>query len=98
MDVIRVSGTVQNEGVSETNILRLAERIPDEAAAYAYLEELRWHGKPVCPHCGNEDRCYFLQPANGKDRATRTGKPKPNEGPSDGHLDPDWVCQRTHRQ
>jgi len=60
--------------VSETNILRIAERIPDEAAAYAYLEELRWHGSPVCPHCGNEDRCYFLKPANGKSRATRTGR------------------------
>ncbi len=62
-------------GMSESNILRLAARVPDEAAAYAYLEELRWHGSPVCPHCGNEGRCYFLNPANGKDRATRTGKP-----------------------
>jgi transposase-like protein len=61
--------------VSKTNILRIAERIPDEAAAYEYLEGLRWHGSPVCPHCGNEDRCYFLKPSNGKSRATRTGKP-----------------------
>ncbi len=59
--------------MSETNILRLAERIPDEGAAYEYLEELRWAGSPVCPHCGNEDKCYFLTPANGKSRATRTG-------------------------
>jgi transposase-like protein len=56
------------------NILRLAERIPDEASAYAYLEELRWHGKPACPHCGNEDKCWFLTPSNGKSRATRTGR------------------------
>ncbi|MDP9329840.1 MAG: IS1595 family transposase, partial [Actinomycetota bacterium] len=61
--------------MSETNILRIAERIPDEAAAYAYLEELRWNGSPVCPHCGNEDRCYFLNPANGKTRKTRSGRP-----------------------
>ncbi|MEX0756089.1 MAG: IS1595 family transposase [Actinomycetota bacterium] len=60
--------------MSEFNILQIAERIPDEAAAYEYLEELRWNGSPVCPHCGNEDRCYFLKPANGKSRATRTGK------------------------
>ena len=59
--------------MSETNILRLAERIPDEASAYAYLESLRWPDGPVCPHCGNEDRCYFLSPANGKSRKTRTG-------------------------
>ena len=59
--------------MSEINILALVERIPDEAAAYAYLEELRWDGHPECPHCGNEDRCYFLTPKNGKTRATRTG-------------------------
>jgi transposase-like protein len=72
-DVICVVPPCQNEGVSETSIIRLAQRIPDEAAAYAYLEELRWGGTPVCPHCGNEDRCYFLTPANGKTRKTRTG-------------------------
>jgi transposase-like protein len=59
--------------VSGTNILQIAERIPDEAAAYEYLEGLRWDGKPECPHCGIEDRCYFLTPANGKTRKTRTG-------------------------
>jgi transposase-like protein len=62
-------------GVSETSILRIAERIPDEGAAYEYLEELRWRGSASCPHCGNADRCYFLNPANGKSRTTRTGKP-----------------------
>lgn len=64
---------VQNEGGSGTNLLQIAERIPDEAAAYEYLEQLRWNGTPECPHCGNDDRCYFLTPANGKTRQTRTG-------------------------
>lgn len=59
--------------MSGTNLLQIAERIPDEAAAYEYLEELRWDGTPECPHCGNTDRCYFLTPANGKSRQTRTG-------------------------
>jgi hypothetical protein len=27
------------------NLIRLMERIPDEAAAYEYLEGLRWNGK-----------------------------------------------------
>lgn len=52
--------------------LRLMERIPDEASAYAFLEELRWQGTPECPHCGNNDRCYFLTPKNGP-RTTSTG-------------------------
>ncbi len=52
--------------------LTLMERIPDEASAWEYLEDLRWDGTPVCPHCGNEDRCYFLTPQ--APRTTSTGK------------------------
>lgn len=59
--------------MSELSILRLVEQIPDEASAYRFLEDMRWRGHPVCPHCGNDDRCYFLNPANGVSRKTRTG-------------------------
>jgi transposase-like protein len=52
--------------------LSIMERIPDEASAYEYLETLRWKGEPVCPHCGNRERIYFLNPANGP-RKTSTG-------------------------
>ena len=31
------------------------QKFPNEAAAVAYFEERRWHGKPVCPHCGSFD-------------------------------------------
>jgi transposase-like protein len=55
------------------NMIEIMERIPDEGAAYEYLEQLRWDGEPECPHCGQADRCYFLTPRNGKSRATRTG-------------------------
>jgi transposase-like protein len=62
--------------------------IPDEAAAYEYLEELRWNGKPVCPHCG-ESRCWFLCPANGTARATRTDSPTQRRV---------WKCAGCRRQ
>lgn len=52
---------------------KIAERIPTEAAAYAFLEELRWHGEPVCPHCGSIAQHYFLTPRNGISRETRNG-------------------------
>jgi transposase-like protein len=58
--------------VSKINVLTLSEQIPDEASAYEYLEGLRWNGSPECPHCGNEDRCYFLTPKDGP-RTTSTG-------------------------
>lgn len=55
-------------------ILDLVEQIPDEAAAYAFMERLRWPDKPVCPHCGSINDHTFLNPENGTSRRTRTGK------------------------
>lgn len=45
-----------------------------EAEAYLLLERLRWGDAPqTCPLCGRDGRCYFLHPADGSARATRTG-------------------------
>ncbi len=50
--------------------------LADEAAAYRYLEQLRWPGGPKrCPHCAVPGRCYYLRPRDGASRATRTGAP-----------------------
>lgn len=51
----------------------IAKRIPTEAAAYELLEEWRWHGTPVCPHCGSIAEHYFLTPSNGVSRETGRG-------------------------
>lgn len=55
------------------SIPALMRRLTSEAAAYELLEELRWHGTPVCPHCGTIDRATYIKPVNGTSRATRTG-------------------------
>jgi Transposase zinc-ribbon domain/ISXO2-like transposase domain len=57
----------------ELSLPRLAERLTDEAAAWLFLEELRWAGKPVCAHCGSDEKCYFLTPREDAGRKTRTG-------------------------
>src|SRR3954451_939240 len=58
----------------ELSIPKLATTIRTEADAYLFLEELRWDGKPVCPHCGESNRKpYFLKPANGSTRKTTRG-------------------------
>lgn len=49
-----------------------AKRFSDEAAAWEYVEQIRWHGKPFCPRCGSEDVLY-LQPRSEAPRMTRTG-------------------------
>lgn len=59
--------------MEQIDVMHLARTIQTEADAYAYLEGLRWNGHPVCPHCGNDERIYFLNPANGTSRKTRTG-------------------------
>ena len=52
----------------------LALGLKTEADAYLLLEKLRWGGSPdACPKCGTVGRTYFLNPANGTSRKTRTG-------------------------
>src|SRR5438045_525247 len=57
----------------EFSIPELVAHIPTEADAYLLLEELRWDGRPVCPHCGVAGEAWYIRPLNGKSRATRTG-------------------------
>lgn len=56
-----------------TCLTDLAALVPDEAAAYAFMEQLRWgQDRQVCPHCATIGGHYFLKPRNGT-RKTRTG-------------------------
>ena len=58
----------------EFSIPSLAKTLTTETAAYLLLEKLRWGGAPeACPKCGTLGRTYFLNPANGFSRKTRTG-------------------------
>jgi transposase-like protein len=59
------------------SILKIMERIPDEASAYKFLEDMRWGDDlagQVCPKCGVIGPHYFLTPKDGTAaRKTRTG-------------------------
>lgn len=57
-------------------LLSITDGCRNESDAYLLLEELRWHGTPICAHCGH-DKVYFLQPKNGVTRSTRTGSESP---------------------
>lgn len=72
----------------------LADHVRDETDAYVLLEELRWHGTPVCPHCGH-DKAYFLKPANGVARST--GLPKAN-GKRTQSVRRVWKCAKCRKQ
>jgi len=43
-----------------------------EEEAWELLEDIRWGGRPVCPHCGNDEKSYFLKPQSGY-RVTKKG-------------------------
>src|SRR2546423_1389170 len=58
----------------EMNVPALMDRVTDDESAYEFLEELRWEGRPVCPHCGSVAAHYFLTPRAADGRKTRTGK------------------------
>lgn len=56
------------------------KKFPDERTARAYIEQRRWHGQPVCPHCGEVERVqvrkvdgYFRCLACKVDFTVRTG-------------------------
>jgi transposase-like protein len=36
------------------NIIEVFRKFPTEADCIAYLEHVRWNGKPVCPYCGSD--------------------------------------------
>jgi transposase-like protein len=59
--------------MEKMTMTRLAELIPDEASAYKFLEQSRWKGTPMCPHCHSTEVTH-IRPENGTDkRRTRTG-------------------------
>jgi transposase-like protein len=35
------------------NVAKIYQRFPGEEDCVAYLEDLRWGGEPMCPHCGS---------------------------------------------
>jgi transposase-like protein len=45
------------------NLKEVMAQLKDESECRAYMEQMRWNGKPVCPHCG-EHKPYKL--ADGK--------------------------------
>ena len=69
--------------------LNIADRIPTEPAAYEFLERLRWHGTPVCPHCGVIGEHRFLEFANGSTRRTNRGSQTYRRL---------WKCRDCHKQ
>ncbi len=72
------------------NLSTLSAKTADEAKAWELLEQMRWDGTPVCPHCGSVAKHYFLIPRNGVSRASGA-KRKPS-------IRRVWKCKDCRRQ
>ena len=55
--------------IKDISIYEFTQRIPDEDSARNYLEQLRWRGKPYCPHCESDNvaECRIPQPYRCRD-------------------------------
>src|SRR6266516_4954 len=51
---------------NELNLVTLAQHFSDEDKARGFLEKLRWPEGPICPHCGELDNAYRLEPKPSK--------------------------------
>ena len=73
------------------SIPALANEVQTEADAYVFMERMRWgtdNERLACPHCGH-DKAYFLNPANGVNRKTRTGSASQRRV---------WKCAKCRKQ
>jgi transposase-like protein len=51
---------------NELNLITLAQHFSDEDKAREYVEKLRWPEGPICPHCGELNNAYRLEPRASK--------------------------------
>jgi transposase-like protein len=51
---------------NELNLVTLAQHFSDEDKAREFLEKLRWPEGPICPHCGELNNAYRLEPKQSK--------------------------------
>jgi transposase-like protein len=59
---------------NELNLVSLAQHFSNEDKAREFLEKLRWPDGPVCPHCGELNNAYRLEPKpSKKDTHVRKG-------------------------
>jgi transposase-like protein len=56
----------------ELNLIALAQHFSDEDKAREFVEKLRWPDGPVCPHCGEVNNAYRLEPKPPKKEGKNT--------------------------
>lgn len=73
---------------TRTTVTSIAFEIPTEAAAWVFLEEMRWPDGARCPRCDGSD-VYLIVPANGMSRRTSSGSMSERRT---------WNCRKCRKQ
>jgi len=66
------------------SLIRIAKDFSDEHKAWELVESLRWPNGPICPHCDNNEKHYYLG-----NRKTRQGNVSPRRV---------WKCGSCRKQ
>jgi len=53
---------------------QMLEALPTDDACRIFLEQIRWNGNPVCPHCGSENKDHYELKTKGKFKGLRKCK------------------------
>lgn len=48
------------------SLLQMIDTLHTEEDFREYLEDMRWHGEPVCPHCGSISKHHYKLSQNGE--------------------------------
>lgn len=48
------------------SLLHMIDTLHTEEDCRLYLEDMRWHGEPVCPHCGSISKHHYKLTQNGE--------------------------------
>jgi transposase-like protein len=43
------------------NLVDVMMHFSDEETCKSYLTKMRWNGKPVCQHCGHDEKIYKMK-------------------------------------
>lgn len=57
---------MKTKKIEKKSFIQLLRTLKDERSCREFLEETRWKGEPVCPHCGSQDERHYKLKSRGQ--------------------------------
>jgi len=65
---------MKNLTTTFSSFAQMLELLPTDKACREFLEQLRWNGEPVCPHCGSANKEHYELKTKGEFKGLRKCK------------------------